>query len=164
MEQALASWKQSFERLSARERRLLIVGAVAAVLILIIGLVLPLQRSVSTAAQRIERKRDDLTWLRSMAPRLGTLPLSTPQPLRESLVVLVDRTAREGGLSKALVGSQPSGNGALTVHFEQAPFDALVAWLSQLGDRYGVHAESATIDAAASAPGVVNATLVLRVR
>jgi type II secretory pathway component PulM len=43
------------------------------------------------------------------------------------------------------------------------PFDALVSWLSQLGERYGVHADSATIEAAAM-PGVVNATLVLRAR
>jgi type II secretory pathway component PulM len=79
------------------------------------------------------------------------------------LVALVDRTARDGGIGKSLVGSQPSGNGGLNVRFEQASFDALVAWLSQLGERYGVHAESATIDAAGM-PGIVNATLVLRAR
>jgi general secretion pathway protein M len=154
---------QALDRMNERERRLVIIGAVAAVLLLVIGVVIPLQRSVNVAAERIERKRDDLGWLRSMAPQLGTLRLSTPQPLHESLVVLVDRTARESGLGKSLVGSQPSGNGGLNVHFEQVPFDSLVTWLSQLGERYGVHAESATIDAGSS-PGTVNATLVLRVR
>lgn len=149
--------------MSERERRLVLSGAVAALLLLVIGVVMPLQRSVNVAADRIEHKRDDLSWLRSMAPQLGTLRLSTPQPLHESLVVLIDRTARESGIGKALVGSQPSGNGGLNVHFEQVSFDAMIAWLSQLGDRYGVHAESATIDAANSA-GTVNATLVLRTR
>src|SRR5579883_162225 len=163
MESQLASLGQAYSRLSERERRLVIAGAVAALLILVAGVLLPLQRSVNAGAQRIERKRDDLSWLRSMAPRLGTLPISAPQPLRESLVVLVDRTARESGLGKSLVGSQPSGNGGLNVHFEQVPFDGLVAWLTQLGDRYGVRAESATIDSASST-GTVNATLVLRVR
>jgi len=163
MEQALQSLGQSFSRLSTRERRLVIAGGIAALLVLVIGVVLPLQRSVSGAAERIERKRDDLTWLRSMAPRLGTLPAYAPPPLRESLVVLIDRTAREAGLGKSLVGSQPSGNGGLNVHFEQVPFDGLTGWLSQLNERYGVHAESATIDAASSV-GTVNATLVLRVR
>jgi general secretion pathway protein M len=163
VEQTLTSVTQSFQRLSERERRLLIVGAVVAVLIVILGVVLPLQRSVSTAAHRIERKRDDLAWLRSMAPRFGALAVSTPQPLHESLVVVIDRTARDSGLGKSLVGSQPSGNGGLNVHFEQVPFDGLVSWLSQLSDRYGIHAESATVDAA-STPGVVNATLLLRVR
>lgn len=163
MEQALNSLTQAFERLSERERRIVVVGAIAALLVLVIAVVLPLQRSVSVAEQRIERKRDDLAWLRTMAPRLGAAPISTPQPLRESLVVLIDRTAREGGIGKSLIGSQPSGNGALNVHFEQVAFDGLVTWLTQLSDRYGVRVDSATIDAGSSAGGV-NATLVLRAR
>ena len=49
------------------------------------------------------------------------------------------------------------------MRFEQAPFDTLVDWLGQLGERYGVHAESASIDAG-KAVGTVDATLVLRTR
>lgn len=154
---------QALERMSERERRLVIFGAVAALLLLIIGVVMPLQRSVSVAADRIEHKRDDLGWLRSVAPQLGTLRMSTPQPLHESLVVLIDRTARESGIGKSLVGSQPSGNAGLDVHFQQVPFDSLVAWLSQLGEHYGLHAESATIVGTDSV-GTVNATFVLRAR
>jgi type II secretory pathway component PulM len=157
----LNSVTETFERLSERERRIIIAGAIAALAVLIFAVVTPLQRSVTSAQQRIEHKRDDLVWLKTMAPRLGALPLSTPQPLRESLVVLVDRTAREAGIGKSLVGSQPSSNGALNVHFEQVPFDGLASWLTQIGDRYGVRAQSATIDAAASG-GIVNATLVLQ--
>jgi general secretion pathway protein M len=160
---AVSPIARAFARMNERERRLVTLGAAAALLLLIIGVVMPLQRSVSVATDRIEHKRDDLGWLRSMAPQFGTLRLSTPQPLHESLVVLVDRTARESGIGKALVGSQPSGNGGLNVHFEQVPFDSLVTWLSQVGDRYNVRAESATLDASNS-PGAVNATLVLRAR
>jgi type II secretory pathway component PulM len=149
--------------MNERERRLVIFGAIAAVLLLIIGVVMPLQRSVNVAADRIEHKRDDLSWLRSVAPQLGSLRTTTPQPLHESLVVLIDRTARESGIGKSLVGSQPSGNGGLNVHLEQVSFDSLVAWLSQIGEHFGVQAESATIDGT-STPGTVNATLVLRVR
>lgn len=154
---------QALNRLGERERRIVLLGAMAAAALLVIAVLLPLQQSVSAGAQRIERKRDDLSWLRSVSPQLGALQAGTPAPLHESLVVLVDRTARDAGIGKSLVGSQPSGNGGLNVHFEQAPFDALAAWLSQLADRYGVQAESATIDAAKSA-GTVNATLVLRAR
>jgi type II secretory pathway component PulM len=150
-------------RLNERERRVVISGAAAGVLLLILAVFMPLQRSVSSAAQRIERKRDDLAWLQSVAPQLSGLAASTPQPLHESLVALVDRTSREAGVGKSLVGSQPSGNGGLNARFEQVPFDQLVSWLSQLGDRYGVGAESATIDATGM-PGVVNASIVLRTR
>ena len=157
----LNSVTETFERLSERERRIVVAGAIAALAVLVFAVVLPLQRSVTVAQQRIEHKRDDLAWLKTMAPRLGALTVSTPQPLRESLVVLVDRTAREAGIGKSLVGSQPSNNGALNVHFEQVPFDGLASWLTQIGDRYGIRAQSATIDATSSG-GTVNATLVLQ--
>lgn len=153
---------QSLSRLSERERRLVLAGAIAAVLILILGVLLPMQRRVAASTVRIEQRRDDLSWLRSVAPQLTALQVTAPAPLRESLVALVDRTARESGLSKSLVGSQPSGNGALSVRFEQAPFDELITWLSQLGERYGIGTDSASIDAGKSA-GAVNATLVLRI-
>jgi general secretion pathway protein M len=151
---------QYLQRLQPRERRMLLFGAVAALLLLIVATLLPLQRSVAAIQQRVERKRDDLQWLRSMAPQLTGLQVSAPPPLRESLVVLVDRTARESGLAKSLVGSQPSGDGGLNVRLDQTPFDTLVAWLSQLRERYGVQVQTATIDAAKGS-GNVTATLVL---
>ncbi len=154
----------SLSRLSQREQRVVLLGGIVAVVLLILAVVVPLQRSVTAGAQRIDRKRDDLAWLRSMGPQLGgALPSHAAAPLHESLVVLVDRTARDAGIGKSLVGSQPSGDGGLDVRFEEAPFDAMVAWLSQLSERYGVRADSATIDVAKSA-GTVNATLVLHAR
>ena len=151
---------QYLERLEPRERRMVLFGAVAAVLLVIVATVLPLQRSVAAVEQRVERKRDDLQWLRSMAPQLAGLQRTAPPPLRESLVVLVDRTARESGLEKSLVGSQPSGDGGLNVRLDQTSFDTLIGWLSQLRERYGVRVDSATIDAGKGS-GNVNATLVL---
>ena len=151
---------QYLQRLEPRERRMVVFGAVAALLLLIIAIVLPLQRSVSAVQQRVERKRDDLQWLRSMAPQLARLQGSAPPVLHESLVVVVDRTARESGLAKSLVGSQPSGDGGLNVRLDQTPFDTLIGWLSQLRERYGVRVDSATIDAAKGS-GNVTATLVL---
>jgi general secretion pathway protein M len=158
------SLQQYLAKLSERDRRIAIGGAVAALLLLILAIVLPLQRHVGAGEQRLERKRDDLVWLRSMAPQLSGLSSSSaPAPLRESLVVLVDRTARQSGLEHALVGSQPSGDGGLNVRFEQTPFDNLVAWLAQLRSSYGVRVDSAVVDMGNSA-GTVNASLVLHAR
>jgi type II secretory pathway component PulM len=154
----------AFERLGARERRVVTIGGLAAIAIVIVLVLLPLQASVSAAGQRIAHKREDLAWLTAMAPQLGALgEAATPAAPHESLVVLVDRTARDAGIGKALVGSQPGGDGGLNVHFKGVPFDTLVAWLSQIGQRYGVQAASASIDAAGS-PGTVDATMVLRTR
>lgn len=152
---------QYYARLSEREQRLVRLGAVAAGVLLILAVLLPLQRHVTAVQQRVEQKRDDLVWLRSMAPQLAGLAMSTPPALNESLVVVVDRSTRQAGLQKGLVGSQPSGDGGLSVRFEQTSFDSLVAWLSQLRESYGIRVDTATVEAG-NAAGLVNASLVLR--
>jgi general secretion pathway protein M len=152
--------RQYLQRLEPRERRTVLAGAIAAGVLIIVAAVVPLQRSVAAVEQRVERKRDDLQWLRSMAPQLAGLQGSAAPALHESLVVVVDRSARESGLAKSLVGSQPSGDGGLNVRLDQTPFDTLIVWLSQLRERYGVRVDSATIDAGKGS-GNVTATLVL---
>jgi general secretion pathway protein M len=151
----LIAW---FGALSARERRMVLVGAIAAVLIVLIGGLLPLQHAASAAAQRVERKRGDVAFLRAVAPQLAGL--HTAPPLRDSLVVVVNRSARDLGLARAL-SSQPSGDGGLRVTLEQTSFDGMVNWLAQLSERYGVRVDSAVIDRG-NAGGLVNANLVLR--
>jgi type II secretory pathway component PulM len=79
----------------------------------------------------------------------------------ESLVVLVDRSARESGLAQSLKGSQPNGEGSLRVQFEKADFNAWVAWLGRLVSQHGLRVEAATAEATAD-PGVVNASVVVR--
>lgn len=149
-----------YTNLSARDQRIALYGGIAAAVLLILAIVLPLQRHVGALEQRVAQKRDDLVWLRSMAPQLAGLQASGPPPMSESLVVVVDRMARQAGLERNLVGSQPSGDGGLNVRLEQTPFDGLVSWISQLRESYGVRVDSAVVEAG-SAAGTVNATLVL---
>ena len=153
--------RRRLEQLSARERRIVLGGGAMALLLLLTAVVLPLQRRVIAADERLAHQRDDLAWLRSMAPQLAGLTANAPRPLRESLVVLIDRTARQSGLERALVGSQPTGDGGLNVRLEQTSFDGLISWLSQLHELYGVRVDAADFDAAGAA-GTVNASLVLR--
>lgn len=149
-----------YSGLSERDRRIALYGGIAAVLLLILAIVLPLQRHVGALEQRVAQKRDDLVWLRSMAPQLATLQTNGPPPLNESLVVVVDRTARQAGLQ---VGSQPSGDGGINVRVEQTSFDGLVSWIAQLRESYGIRVDSAVVEAGTAA-GTVNSTLVLHSR
>lgn len=160
----IASLQQHWSRLSERERRMVTIGAAAVLALFVLAVVLPLQRSVSSSQVRVQQKRDDLLWLRSMAPQLINLRGSSERPqLHDSLVVVIDRTARQSGVQKNLSNSQPSGDGGLSVHLEQISFDTLIAWLSQLRETYGIGVDNATIDAT-GAPGIVNASLVLHAR
>jgi general secretion pathway protein M len=156
-QQQMMAWYQG---LAERDQRILRIGAVVALLLLILALLLPLQRAVSGARTRIEHKQSDLAWMRTVAPTLAAAgPAPSAPGTQESLVVLVDRSARESGLGQSLTGSQPSGKGALRVQLEKAEFNLLVAWLARLSSQQGVQVETANIEQADA--GLVSATIVL---
>jgi len=155
--------RRRYAEMSAREQRMVLFGAVVAAVLLILAIVMPIDRAVARAHERIERKQADLDWLRQVGPSLASAPQTAAPAANESLLVLVDRSAREAGLGAALTGSQPSGDGAMRTQFQKAEFDRLIGWMGQLAQQHGVRAESATFDAG-DAPGVVNAVVVLRQR
>jgi len=156
----LQNW---YAGLAPREQRVVALGGVAALVLLLLAVLLPLYRKSEGLEQRIATKRADLAWMQAVAPTLmtaGPAPAAANNP-HESLVVLVDRTARESGLSQSLTGSQPSGDGGLRVQVEKAPINSWVAWIARLAEQSGVRVESAQVDAAGE-PGLVNAGVVLR--
>jgi len=157
---SLESLLDSYAARSQRERRMLALGAIAAAAIFLFGVLMPLNRSVTHAQQRLAKKHADLAWMRAVAPEIAA---SAPPPAAngESLLVIVDRSARESGLAKALAGSEPGGPGSLSVRLEKAPFDQLITWLAHLSQQNGVIVDSATIEKT-GAPGLVNAAIVLR--
>jgi type II secretory pathway component PulM len=156
--------KLSLDTLSERERRMVIIGGVAGVLLLIFGVLLPLDSSVSKAQERVGKKQADLAWMHAVGPELATAGPTVARPSsQESLLVVVDRAARESGLGGALTSSEPQGPGVLRVRLEKAPFDIMIGWLARLADQNGISVDTANIDTA-GAPGVVTASLVLRLK
>jgi general secretion pathway protein M len=152
----LRAWYASLQK---REQRVVAIGAVALALIILVGgILLPLQSAVSNAVKSGETKREDLAWMRANAPEIraagNQFPTSTGG---EPPVVLVDRVGREAGLASALRGTQPNATG-VRVQLEAAPFDTMVGWLDTLDRRYGLAIESITIDRN-GAPGMVNASI-----
>ncbi len=102
---------ESFATLSARERRLVMAGALLAALIVVFGILVPLDRSVAHAQERLVKKHADLSWMQSVAPELAaTAP--PPTASGESLLVIIDRSARESGLAGALSAASRAGPGA----------------------------------------------------
>jgi general secretion pathway protein M len=150
---------ESLAALSPRERRLVIAAGAVAALVLVFGILIPLDRSVSHAQQRLAKKHADLSWMQSVTPELQTAA-PPPAATGESLLVIIDRSARESGLAGSLSGSEPGGPKSLSVRLEKAPFDTLVVWLARLAQQNGVTVDSATIEKS-GAPGTVNAAIVL---
>jgi general secretion pathway protein M len=161
-----AAFSDWYSRQSERDQRVLRWGGIAALAIVLLLILLPLQRNLSQARARVSQQQTDLAWMRRMAPTLaaaGPGPLATGAQPAESLVVLIDRSARESGLAQALTGSQPAGNNAMTVRLENADFNLLLGWMSRMVAQHELRVESATITGSGSA-GVVNASVQLHQR
>ena len=153
--------REWFDNLSERERNLVYAaGALVGVALVYLVLVLPFQTSGKRMASRVQQKTADLAWLRASAPQAMAAAGVAQAGGGESLVVLVDRTAREAGLGASLRDQSPDGSNGLRVQIEGASFDTLVTWLASLQQQHGVSIESATIGAAS--PGLVNAMLSLK--
>lgn len=155
---ALTDW---YGRQSARDQRVLQVGAVAVALILLAGLYLMPQRALDKARNTLETRRDLLAYMRQVGPSLQASGVVEVQPINESFIVFIDRTAREHGLADAITGSPPAGNGTYRVTLEGADFNLLVNWVYQMSSRHGVKVESASVTGSGG-PGRVNASVQLR--
>ncbi len=151
--------KLSLDSLSERDRRTLLIGGVIGALLLLY-VVIQLDSSVSSAHKRIVKKQTDLAWMRSVAPELATTAGVSVGTNGQSLLVVVDQSAREAGLGNTLAGREPAGAGGLSVRLQKAPFDTLVPWLARLSQQNGIRVDTASIESAGS-PGLVNAALVL---
>jgi general secretion pathway protein M len=151
-----------YANLAERERRVVTLGAAAGVVLVLLAIILPLNRNIAQARQRITTKQGDLAFIQQATPQLAAAgPGAGEAATGESLVVLIDTSARESGIGKSLSSSQATADKGLRIRLENVPFDALVAWLARLTQSHGVRVETAEIEAAGE-PGLVNAGLFLK--
>jgi len=158
----LATLQEWFDKLSARERWLVLGAAGFAALALVYALALqPLYSARSRAALAVEQQRSLLNDIELVARRYGPQNSSNPAvPSGESLVVLVDRSTRERGLGAYLKRNQPEGASGVRLRLENVPFDDLAGWLAVVQSTQGLATVSASFDPAGE-PGRVNSNLVL---
>jgi general secretion pathway protein M len=154
---ALREW---YRALGDRERRLVYWGSLgAAVVVLVFGILWPLHSAVAGVRLRVETKTTDLAWMRAHALEVRASSAASAGA-GDSLVVIIDRTARELGLSETIKGTTPTGTNGTRVELANAPFDLMAGWLARLQEQFGVGVVAATVDHA-GAPGLVNASLEL---
>jgi general secretion pathway protein M len=159
MQNALTDW---YGNLAPRDQRILRYGAVAVAIILVIWVAWPLQRNLELAREQVRQQQADLGEMDRDAPTLAAAgPGRAATASAQSLVVLIDTTARESGLAKALTGTTPAGTGAMRVQLENADFNLLVGWLHRLATQQGVLVEDLTVTGNGGA-GLVNVAVQLR--
>jgi type II secretory pathway component PulM len=152
--------KAWFANLQPRERLLVVIGGVAAVLILAwMAVISPLLNESAALRASVTRKQRLLLDLGRVA---GMQQSRNPQPAngaQQTLYVLVDSTAKEHGLQ--LPRTRQEGADGVNVTLQNAPADALQDWLVNLEVEHSVRVESASISPARD-QGRVNGQVFLR--
>ncbi len=159
----IARWWQS---LAPNERRMLGFGAPLAALALGWALIWhPLaQRRVELQADVQARSRD-LAFVQRGALEIERLRAAGQRSLADragrSLLALADASARGAGLGEAMQRVEPSGVHGVRLSFEDARFDALIGWIEELAQSYGVETVDLSVDRAEGI-GLVNARVTLQ--
>ena len=145
--------------LSTRERRLVAVAAVVlATAILYSGVVAPVQAFHEQALAKFQQQEAQLEWMRRHRGEARREHAAQPAVRNQSLLTLVDGTAREFDLRLASYRSE-SGGGVSVVVQRQA-FDGILRWIQALSERHGIRVIQASIDG--QGEGRVNARFVIR--
>ncbi len=144
---------------------MVIGGAIAAVVLLIAGVLVPLKTSVAKAQQRIGQKQADL----SVDAHRGSGARDRGAGCRRA--TLAEIRCSSSSIARRVNRSSAARSRAASRRWQRAScacgwkaqFDILVGWLARLSDQHGIGVESATVDNA-GAPGIVNAGLVLQIK
>ncbi len=142
--------------LQPRERRTVIGGGVALLLMMIYFFGWePLVNDVEQMQQNVSSRQVLKQWMQGAAQEVKQLKRSStkhPQSASgQSLLALVDRTARRSRLGAALKRVEPEGRNGVRVWLEQASFDDMMRWLRELQRQYAITAKSITVDGQAVA-------------
>lgn len=158
--------KEWFNSLDARERKTLISGAVALLLICIYFLGWePFVKKIERLEKSNAENQQTLTWMKQRAEEVRQLQRTnsgTKVDLKgQSLLGVIDKTAKSNNLGSAIKRVQPEGNDKALVRLEKAEFNHVIRWLEQLQLQQGIQIDSSVIEKQ-SEPGLVNARIIFQ--
>ena len=153
---ALKTW---YFGLQQRERWIVSIGFVAAIVIIVWWSMTRLSSEMQTLRTAVDTKQRLLIDVARIEATQPSGVVSNRQSNDQPLYVLVSKTATQYGLEEPRTrGNGPSG---VDVTVQNASFDAIATWLVALHNTYGVDVETASFSPA-RAPGLVNGNLLLR--
>ncbi|MBL1294452.1 MAG: type II secretion system protein M [Thiotrichales bacterium] len=154
--------------LSQRERRITVIGGIVVLVTLVYLLAIePFVKHVSELNSSVEEKTELLLWMKSSEQQLATLRRNSGGSANRtssgggSLLALVDQTAKRSKLGSAIKRVEPEGSVGVRLWLEQASFDNILLWLSQISQSYGVEVNRISIEQP-DTPGIVNARISLQ--
>lgn len=134
--------KNWFLSLAPRERVMVAAAAIAILVALFYTAVWqPLHRGAVDYEQRIERQRELAVHVATLGAQAAQLRARSQGNFRgqnDSLLAIIDRSSREAGVRGAIQRIQPEGPNKAAVTMTGGSFNALIQWLRQLQQSYGI--------------------------
>ncbi len=160
----LQKLRARYDHLGQRDQRALQVMALALLIALIyLAIWKPVADFRNDARADMETARDLVGWIQSQEPAARNLRAGgsgARQELREGeLLRTVTESANRSGMP--LQRFEPSGDRAMRIWLDAAPFTDLTQWLAHLQSEYGIGVDQASFDRT-DEPGFVSARLTLQ--
>jgi len=160
MKQYLDQFNVWWAARQARERQILIAGAVAVLIAIFYGAIwAPIARAERNAQAALLRNRE-------VANRLETIAVEVQQShgaaagfINVPLLTAVDQASKRPELGKEPSRIQPEGDKEVKIWIDDVPFDQLITWMQILQQQYGISVASAELEK--KGEGLVNARLSL---
>lgn len=153
-----------FEELNRRERSILLFGGGTLLLMLLYSLLWsPLSEQNERLRDDIENQRMTLAWMQQAAQQVkqGGTQAAQRNVNGESLLTLVDRTAKSSTLGGHIKRIQPDKEGGVRIWLEKVEFNSMMRWLATLSRNHGVVLSDSNIEKQLT-PGLVDARLTLK--
>lgn len=147
------------------EKRLLIfAGAVTALFLAYTLIWAPITSGVEKKRNNVIKQRDTLAWMSQAANEIksieGVVSTDSGSSKGQSLLAVVDMTARKEKLRNMMKRVEPQGEHEVKVWFEQATFDLLIKWLDSIARNHNIQVVAFTAQVQKK-PGIVNARVIL---
>jgi general secretion pathway protein M len=149
-----------------KRERLVLMGGMAA-LCLILGytiFVAPFYSSLATYRREIPVKEEELAWMRTAAREVSKASASRAgdgQDRSQSILSVIDGSARDLGLSRTLKRVEPAGGNEVRVWMEDVSFDEVIRWLANLGVSSAIEVSELVVEPSRNGQGLVNARMTL---
>jgi general secretion pathway protein M len=144
--------KEWYAGLAPRERLIVQGGAIALALMLFYATIWdPLTGGARARADAVSEQQKLLAWMQQASEDVKRLRPASAQavaqlPAGQSLLGVIDQTAKSSGLGAALKRVKPEGENKVSVWMEDAAFDDMVRWLETLRRTYGVEIDNIVVD------------------
>ncbi|MDX1286280.1 MAG: type II secretion system protein M [Draconibacterium sp.] len=157
--------KEWFLKLSPRERIMIqVAGAAVLIFILYLLIVQPIASNYKNNKNNVAKAEESLRWMRTAAQEIrqlrGNSTINTRPKDNQSILSLVDSSARKAGLAKVMKRVQPETDSGVRVWFEDVAFDELINWLATIESSHGLSVNEINVEQT-EVTGLVNVRVFL---